>query len=103
MVELYNKLVRDNIPHIIEQEGKKPYLHIASGSELEEALLRKLDEEIGEFRESKDPVELVDILEVIYRLANCYSITQDKLEEMRKEKARQRGAFQRGFILERIE
>lgn len=103
MVEVYNKLVRDKIPEIIMQKGEKPYIHIASGSELEQALLRKFDEEIKEFKESRNPEELVDILEAVYRLANCYCISQEELEEMRKEKAGLRGAFRRGIILERVE
>ncbi len=99
----YHKLVRDRIPEIIQQAGKTPYVHIGSDSELEEALVRKLNEEFKEFRESRDPSELVDILEVVYRLADYYYITREEIEKMRKEKAEERGAFHRGIILEKIE
>ena len=95
----YNKLVRDKIPTFIQQEGNQPFVHIASGSELEEALLAKLDEEVREFKESKNPEELVDILEVVYRLAHCQYLTKEELENLRREKEEQKGAFYQGIIL----
>jgi len=58
MVEHYPKLVRDRIPEIIQQEGKRAYIHIASSAELEGALVKKLQEEVDEFKRSRDPHEL---------------------------------------------
>ena len=100
---IYHKLVRDKIPTLILQEGKTYHAHIASGSELEEALLSKLDEEVREFRASKDPKELADILEVVYRLAHCHHVTDEELEALRREKEKEKGAFYRGIILESVE
>jgi len=99
----YNKLVRDLIPEIIQQDGKTPYFHNASGLELEAALKQKLDEEVREFQESNNPKELADILEVIYTIASFYGIKPDELESMRKQKADERGSFFKSIILEKVE
>lgn len=66
----YNKLVRDKIPQIIfENEGKNSQTSILEGKALQEALLRKLDEEIAEYKEAYSDEEMADILEVLYALA----------------------------------
>jgi predicted house-cleaning noncanonical NTP pyrophosphatase (MazG superfamily) len=43
----FNKLVRDNIPEIIKKDGREPITHIAEDKEYEEALSRKLNEEVN--------------------------------------------------------
>jgi len=48
----YDKLVRDGIPAIIEDDGETPVVHTASGDEFEQRLEEKLDEEVAEYRES---------------------------------------------------
>ena len=46
---VYNKLVRDRIPELIEQAGKVAVCHIAEGEEYTLALREKLWEEVREF------------------------------------------------------
>ena len=49
--KLYYKLVRDRIPEIIEEAGKKFSVSQMRGERLESYAMRKLQEEVQEFVE----------------------------------------------------
>ncbi|MBI2151358.1 nucleoside triphosphate pyrophosphohydrolase, partial [Candidatus Woesearchaeota archaeon] len=66
--KIYNKLVRDYIPRIIEEKGKIAETHIAGDKEYFAALKDKLQEEVAEYLESGSPEELADIMKVVYAL-----------------------------------
>ena len=51
-MEEYNKIVRDNIPTIIESNGSKCEIEIVSNEEALSYLYMKLTEEVNEFLES---------------------------------------------------
>lgn len=53
----------------------------------------------NEYDKSKSPEELVDILEVVYRIAELRGISNQKLEAIRAKKAQERGAFQENLFL----
>lgn len=72
MIKTYNKLVRDNIPDIIKNNGENPITRILTNEEYKQELEKKLYEEYQEVLESsgKDRIEeLADMLEVIKSLA----------------------------------
>ncbi|MBQ8245770.1 MAG: nucleoside triphosphate pyrophosphohydrolase [Lachnospiraceae bacterium] len=96
---VYLKLVRDNIPQIIEESGKNAIVHTLDDKEFEVFLERKLDEEVGEYHESKDPEELADILEVLIALAKSKGISFDDLVDLQKQKAAKRGGFSKKLFL----
>ena len=50
---LYNKLVRDNIPDIIQKSGKTPAFHTLSENEYLTELDSKLSEECAQFLADK--------------------------------------------------
>lgn len=52
-MKIYNKLVRDKIPELIESDGKKCVTHILSEKEYITALETKLDEEVAEYHADK--------------------------------------------------
>lgn len=83
---VYNKLVRDKIPEIIEQSGKSIVTEILSDEQYIKILDEKLNEELSEFQKSKDIEELADLLEVIYTIARVRGIEVEELEQIRKEK-----------------
>ena len=99
----YNKLVRDNIPNIIENKGEKPITHTAEDKEYEEALSHKLHEEVGEFLENPCVEEAADILEVLHAICALKSVDLQALEEVRQKKAEERGGFKNKIILDRTE
>ena len=88
------KLVRDRIPEIIEEDrGEASPFRVASPGEYHQLLALKLREEVGEYLSDREPLELADILEVVYALAKDAGLTPEKLEKMRRRKAEERGGF----------
>lgn len=95
----HNKAIRDKIPEIIEQSGSKCNVKTLSDSEFLEKLEEKLEEEIAEYQNNKNPEELADVLEVIYRIVELKGISKEELEKIRLNKASDRGAFEKNLFL----
>lgn len=95
----YNKLVRDNIPHIIIANGDKPVTRILNDEEYLDELVKKLDEEHQEFLAEKSLEELADLQEVILAIADTIA-SREQLETVRAEKVQKRGAFKKKIFLE---
>lgn len=64
-MKVHNKLVRDKIPQIINDNGERAVTHILSDEEYIAALEIKLNEEVAEYHADKNLEELADILEVL--------------------------------------
>jgi len=99
---IYNKLVRDKIPEILERMGKKPACHTASADEYEERLWEKLTEEIGEFKEVPCDEEMADILEVMGAIIEHYGLDPYEVETAQQTKSGARGSFKQRIILEEV-
>ena len=95
----YNKVIRDKIPEIIADSGKKYDLKQLDDASFLAEIEKKLIEEVNEYSESKDIEELADILEVIYRISELRGVNSDELDEIRKEKAEKRGKFDDNLFL----
>ena len=100
-MKIYNKLVRDKIEEIMISNGAKPVTRILSQEEYLNELNKKLLEEVNEYLESGEIEELADIKEVFLAILEAKQITNDNLEEIRLEKVRKRGAFQKRLFLEK--
>jgi predicted house-cleaning noncanonical NTP pyrophosphatase (MazG superfamily) len=98
--EHMKKLVRDKIPEIMRAAGKKNFqVHEAGNAEYIAALLAKLHEEINEYDQDHSPEELADILEVVHALADqCYG-GFSAVEQIRQQKAKERGGFSKKIIV----
>ncbi len=96
---VYNKLVRDKIPEIIEQNGGKCKCRILDDEEYIAMIDAKLDEELLEYHNDKNIEELADLMEVIYAAAKARGYTLSELEEVRAKKAEKRGGFDKKILL----
>ena len=95
----YNKVVRDKIPEIIAESGKKSNIKQLDDTSFLAELEKKLIEEVNEYSESKDVEELADLLEVIYRISELRGVNSDELENIRRDKAEKRGKFASNLFL----
>ena len=101
MIE-YDKLIRDKIPEIIEQSGKKCIVEVMDNDTYIEYLDQKLNEELAEYHQDKSIEELADLLEVIYAVAVARGCSVEDLERIRVEKAEKRGAFEKRLLLKSV-
>ena len=97
----YNKLVRDNIPEIMKQNGSIPVTRILNDEEFLEELDKKLLEEVNEYLIDQNIEELADIYEVFLAILKARKIDFNELEEVRKTKVLKRGAFEDKIFLEK--
>ena len=98
-MKTYNKLVRDNIPQIIANSGKKCATRVLNDAEYLSALDAKLGEEVGEYLQSGAVEELADIAEVIRAILRAKKCSLKRFDGIRKQKARQNGAFAQKIML----
>lgn len=96
-MEKYEKLVRDNIPQILDEKGIPYEQKIAEDAEYKVELVKKLSEEIREFSETPTTEELADVLEVVLALTQLPEY-QD-LEKVRMKKREEKGGFDKRIIL----
>ena len=60
---------------------------------------KKLAEETSEYLESRSVEELVDILEVVYRISELKGTSRSELESFRKRKLLEKGGFSKNLFL----
>ena len=105
MVQIFNKLVRDNIPNIIENNGEKAITRILSDKEYRVELYKKLLEESQEVINSQDTEdileELADVLEVLKSIAELENRNLDDVIEIANQKRLKRGGFSKKIFLEK--
>ena len=98
----YDKLIRDKIPDIIEQSGKKCIVEVMDNDTYIEYLDQKLNEELAEYQQDKSIEELADLLEVMYAVVVARGHSVAELERIRLEKAEKRGAFEKKLLLKSV-
>lgn len=98
----YNKLVRDRIPEIIASGGKTCVCETLSDEDYLRLLDAKLTEELSEYQESRSLEELADLLEVLRAVAKARGWTWEELEQVRQDKAAERGGFEKKILLKEV-
>lgn len=101
-VKVYNKLVRDKIPEIIESSGKTCNIETLTEEKYIAMLDAKLNEELAEYQESKSLEELADLLEVMGAVVKARGYTWDELTKIRKRKHEERGGFEKKILLKEV-
>ena len=104
---VYNKLVRDLIPQVIEADGKTCVTRVLDPSEHLREIKAKMQEEALEFQgatSSREAVEeLADILELVHAALHIYDVSYEQLEQVRVQKKEKRGGFSEGIYLIEVE
>lgn len=106
-MQIYNKLVRDRIPEIIQETGKQFSTRILTNEEYIKEIQKKSFEELKEYintRNNDEAIEeLADLLEIIHALADIHGTSIEKIDEVRKQKRNKRGGFEEKIFLIEVE
>jgi predicted house-cleaning noncanonical NTP pyrophosphatase (MazG superfamily) len=107
MITHYNKLVRDNIPNLIEQTGKIVKYEIADSAFLKAYVKDKILEEAEELFQAEsldnEIEEVIDLLTIINKFIDVCQINKDQLNKAIKEKGNHKGFFENNYYLLSIE
>lgn len=98
----YDKLIRDKIPLIINNAGKKCVVEILSDELLIKKLNEKLLEEIQEYLQSEQIDELADVVEVIYAILDYKNVSFQQFERIRLDKYEKSGGFKDKLLLTEV-
>ena len=86
----------------LRQTAKTCITEILSDTQYLEMLDAKLNEELAEYQESKSLEELADLLEVMQAVVEARGWSWEQLEQVRQEKAAQRGRFEKKILLKEV-
>ncbi|MBN8046709.1 MULTISPECIES: nucleoside triphosphate pyrophosphohydrolase [Paraclostridium] len=100
-MKVYDKLVRDRIPEIIESSGNKCEIEVVSDDVALEYLYKKLNEEVSELLEDKNLDEIADVMEVLFAIGSKYGYSEEDILNRRNEKRDSRGGFEDNLILKK--
>jgi len=102
----YNKLIRDRIPEIINEDGHRAVIHVLDKDSYQAALRAKLLEEAQE-ASSAPPhalaAELADVLEVLRALVAATGMQWGELLALAADKRAKRGGYEERLFLEYVE
>ena len=103
MGRIYEKLVRDRIPEIIEASGEIPLVRTLGEEEYIRQLDIKLREELEEYLEDGSMEEMADLMEVARAIIAAKGSSWEEVERLRKAKAEKNGAFEKQIYLIGVE
>lgn len=101
----YNKLVRDRFPELMKEKGREIDFEVLDGTQYSEKLREKFQEEVEKFTKAGSDrllSEIVDLLEVVYAIAEHRGITEAEVEFMRQLKKNRSGGFRKRIMLKTL-
>jgi predicted house-cleaning noncanonical NTP pyrophosphatase (MazG superfamily) len=102
----YNKLVRDYFPDLMKEKGREAEFEELDSGQYTKKLMEKFNEEVEKFRNAGTDrllSEIVDLLEVIYAIAEHRGITESEVEFMRQLKKNRSGGFRKRIMLKTMD
>jgi len=103
MKEVYNKLVRDKIPQLIEESGKRVHVRQPDSVALRHYAFKKLREEVEEFIENPCAEEAADVMEIMNFICHRMGIHSHTIVAEATAKRVERGGFDMGLVLEWVD
>ena len=100
-MKIYDKLVRDRIPEIIENSGNHCEVEVVNNEVALEYLYKKLNEEVSELLEDKNLEEIADVVEVLFAIGKKYGYSEKDILNKRSEKRKKSGGFEDNIILKK--
>lgn len=101
----YNKLVRDHFPELMMEKGREIDFEVMEGTQYSEKLMEKFNEEVEKFTKAGTDrllSEIIDLLEIIYAIAEHRGITESEVEFMRQLKKTRSGGFRKRIMLKSL-
>lgn len=102
--KIFNKLVRDKIPEMLEKNGGEPKTEILTDEKYIKCLYEKLkeecDETVNSYSKENLMEELADLMEVIMAISKANNIDFAEIEKIRLSKKEKRGGFDSKMFLE---
>lgn len=101
----YNKLVRDYFPELMKEKGREVEIEVLDSKQYSEKLMEKFKEEVDKFSNAGTDrllSEIVDLLEVVYAIAEHRGITESEVEFMRQLKKNRSGGFRKKIMLKTL-
>ena len=104
----YPKLVRDNIPEVVEKlTGKKVEIKtLKNDEEYLKFLLKKVEEEAHELANAKGrehlAEEISDVKELLDTILEFNGLDWESIKKVQQEKARERGGFKKRILMMKI-
>ena len=100
-MKIYDKLVRDRIPEIIENSGNHCEVEVVNDDVALEYLYKKLQEEVDELLTDKNLEEIADIIEVLFAIGEKYGYSEEDILKKRNDKRDKSGGFDDNIILKK--
>jgi predicted house-cleaning noncanonical NTP pyrophosphatase (MazG superfamily) len=103
---IYNKLIRDKITNIMEEQGKTFEVEVLDDPTYIKMLNEKLKEELEEYYNARNKEEVIgelsDIMELVFAIADFNGISHEELEQARLTKKEKRGGFKEKIFLKSV-
>lgn len=98
-MKLYNKLIRDRIPEIIEASGRSYEVRVLDSDTYMRMLDEKLNEELQEYYQAGEIDKLADLVEVVYAIVKHKNVSIEEFDARRRAKRTDRGGFDKRIML----
>lgn len=103
------KLVRDNIPNILEKEGKTFDITVLEAEEYANGLISVLSEEMNSFKQSFEAeddelavTKVADVMEVLFAILDLIGVEEKSFEKIRLARKQKYGSYQKKIAIDNI-